>query len=188
MSDYLSAVEARIEAVLSQGRGVDGALGPEAQNRAITAGTFRKQPDNADMNDPFMPPELFDRGYVLRFRSMIDAPFANNPYQGPQFREVGLRVMVGYLYGAALSAIVDPRGTEVAATAVLRADRRAISDAYRIDRALRFGPLRGLDTDPGMVECRRINSEWVDLGGGRSLGVTDFALVLQSDELSAYGP
>ena len=35
MSDYLSAVEARIEAVLSQGRGVDGALGPEAQNLSL---------------------------------------------------------------------------------------------------------------------------------------------------------
>ena len=31
--------------------------------RAITAGTFRKQPDNAAMDDPSMPPELYDRGY-----------------------------------------------------------------------------------------------------------------------------
>lgn len=188
MSDYLSAVEARIDAVLAQGRGVDGALGTEAQARAIAAGTFRKQPDNADMSDPSMPPELFDRGYFLRFRSLRDAPTPNNPYQNPQFRTVGLRVSVGYLYGAALSAIVDPRGSEVAATAVLRADRRAISDALRIDRALRFSPLVGLDTDPSIVECRRTTSEWIDLSGGRSLGITDFDLVLESDELSAYGP
>lgn len=188
MSDYLSAVETRINAILAQGRGVDGSLGPEAQARAITAGTFRVQPDNAAMDDPSMPPELFDRGYVLRFLGLADAPYPNNPYQGPQFRTVTLRVIVGYLYGAALPALVDAQGSETQATAVLRADRRAISDGLRIDRALRFPPLRGLDTDPVMVECRRTSTEWQDLTGGRSLGVTTFDLVLQSDELSAYGP
>jgi hypothetical protein len=97
-------------------------------------------------------------------------------------------VIVGYLYGAALPALVDAQGTETQGTAIYRADRRAISDGLRIDRALRFPPLRGLDTDPVMVECRRLSTEWQDLAGGRSLGITTFALVLQSDELSAYGP
>lgn len=188
MSDYLSAVESRLDAILAQGRGTDGALGPEAQARAIAAGTFRKQADNAALDDPSFPPEAFDRGYVLRFVGLADAPGPNNPYQSPQFRTVTLRVIVGYLYGAALPALVDAQGTETQGTAIYRADRRAISDGLRIDRALRFPPLRGLDTDPVMVECRRLSTEWQDLTGGRSLGTTTFALVLQSDELSAYGP
>lgn len=188
MSDYLSAVESRIDAILAQGRGVDGSLGPEAQARAIPAGTFRAQSDNAALEDASFPAEAFDRGYVLRFVSLADAPGPNNPFQGPQFRTVTLRVAVGYLYGSPTSALADAQGSETQATAVLRADRRAISDGLRIDRALRFPPLRGLDTDPVMVECRRVSTEWQDLTGGRSLGITTFALVLQSDELSAYGP
>ena len=188
MSDYLSAIETRIDAILAQGRGVDGSLGPEAQARAIPAGTFRAQSDNSALDDPSFPAEAFDRGYVLRFTNLADAPSPNNPYQGPQFRTVTLRVIVGYLYGVAVVPLVDAQGSETQGASVYRADRRAISDGLRIDRALRFPPLRGLDTDPVMVECRRLTTEWQDLAGGRSLGITTFALVLQSDELSAYGP
>lgn len=186
--DYLSQVETRIDAVLAEGRGVAGELGTEAQLRAIPVGIFRKQPDNADMSDLSMPPELFDRGYFLRFLILTDSPDSNNPYQSVQFRTISLRVTVGYVYGASSTQFVDAQGTETKAVAALRADRRAISDGNRIDRALRFAPLRGLDTDPVMVEVQRTTSDWVDLGGGRSLCHTNFSLVLQSDENRSYGP
>ena len=71
---------------------------------------------------------------------------------------------------------------------VFRADRRALSDGWRIERALVFPDLRGLDTDPVMVVCSRTATQWQDLGGGRSLGITTLDLVLQANELSAYGP
>jgi hypothetical protein len=188
MSDYLSTVETRIDAVLAQGRGVDGALGTEAQARAIAAGTFRRQSDNAALDDPSFPAEAFDRGYVLRFTTATPDPTTNNPYQSPQFSRLSLVVTVGYLYGAALPALIDAQGTETQAASVFRADRRALSDGWRIERALGFAPLRGLDTDPVMVVCSRVSTQWQDLGGGRSLGITTMELVLQADELSAYGP
>jgi hypothetical protein len=187
-TDYLSAVEARIDAILADGRGVNGALGTEAQARAIAAGTFRRQSDNAALDDPSFPAEAFDRGYVLRFTAASPDPATNNPYQSPQFSRLTLVVTVGYLYSAALPALVDAQGTETQAAAVFRADRRALSDGWRIERALVFPPLRGLDTDPAMVVCSRVATQWQDLGGGRSLGITTMELVLQADELSAYGP
>ena len=188
MSDLLSAIETRLDAILADGRGVDGALGAAAQARAITAGTFRRQADNAALDDPSFPAEAFDRGYTLRFTSAAPEPATNNPFQTPQFSRIALVITVGYLYGAALPALVDAQGSETQAASVYRADRRALSDGWRIERALVFPDLRGLDTDPVMVVCSRVSTTWQDLGGGRSLGVTTMDLVLQADELSAYGP
>ena len=166
--DYLSAVEARLDAILASGRGVNGALGSAAQARAITAGTFRRQSDNAALDDPSFPAEAFDRGYTLRFTAAAPDPATNNPFQTPQFSRITLVVTVGYLYSAALPAFVDAQGTET--------------------QALVFPDLRGLDTDPVMVVCSRTATQWQDLGGGRSLGITTLDLVLQADETSAYGP
>jgi hypothetical protein len=187
-TDYLSAIEARLDAILASGRGTDGSLGTEAQARAIAAGTFRRQSDNAALDDPGFPAEAFDRGYTLRFTAAAPDPATNNPYQSPQFSRLTLVVTVGYLYSAALPALVDAQGSETQAAAVFRADRRALSDGWRIERALVFPALRGLDTDPVMVVCSRVATQWQDLGGGRSLGITTMELVLQADELSAYGP
>lgn len=186
--DYLSAVSARINAVLSQGRGVDGALGSDAQIRAIPTGTFRAQSDNAALDDPAFPAEAFDRGYVLRFLTAQDDPTPNNPYQTPQFDRIQLVVTVGYAYSVGTQNVVDAVGTETQPVAALRPDQRAVSDGRRIKRALEFSDLRGLDTDPAMVEMTRGTTAWQDLGGGRSLGVTTFAMVLQSNINTAYGP
>lgn len=186
--DYLSAVEARLDAILADGRGVDGSLGADAQARAITAGTFRRQSDNAALDDPSFPAESFDRAYVLRFVEAAPTPSTNNPFQSPQFQRITLVVSVGYFSAAAQQAIVDNRGTETQAGAIYRADRRAQSDGWRIERALVFPDLRGLDTDPVMVECSRRGTSWQDLGGGRSLGVTTLDMVLQATVTSAYGP
>ena len=187
-NDYLSAVSDRINAVLSQGRGADGSLGTEAQTRSIAVGTFRAQADNAALDDPAFPAEAFDRGYVLRFITAVDDPTPNNPYQTPQFDRVQLVVTVGYAYSVGTSNVIDNVGTETQAGAALRPDQRAISDGRRIKRALEFSDLRGLDTDPAMVEMTRGTTTWQDLGGGRSLGVTTFAMVLQSSITTAYGP
>ena len=187
MSDYLSAVETRLRALLFEGRGTDGSLGSDAQARAITAGVFREVPTNARLDDGSYPAEQFDRALSLRFTTIAPDPSPNNPYSSPQFDRVGLEITAGYIYGEATS-FVDAQGTESASSAALRADRRAISDARRISIALTFSPLRGLDTDPVMVECHMVSSSPIDLGGGRYTQTTTFALVLQSTVTSAYGP
>lgn len=184
-TDYLSAVETRLHAILHEGRGTDGTLGTEAQTRALPAGTFRRQADNADLRDAAMPAETFDRGYVLRFTAAQDAT-TGNPYQTPQFKTVRLEIFVGYLYGAAYQAFLDAQGTETQEGQRYRADRRAISDGVRIARALRFRDLRGVDTDPVIVRCGDASTQWVDLGGGRSLGVTTIEMTLESNELTDY--
>ena len=105
--DYLSAVEARLDAILASGRGVNGALGSAAQARAIAAGTFRRQSDNAALDDPSFPAEAFDRGYTLRFTAAAPDPATNTPFQTPQFSRITLVVTVGYIYSAALPALDD---------------------------------------------------------------------------------
>lgn len=185
--DYLSEVEARIRAILFDGRGTDGALGPEAQARAIAAGTFRPAADNAALSDSSYPGEQFDRAVSTRFAAVTD-DVVNNPYSSPQWERLTLEITVGYQYGQASTAFVDPQGNETAAVQRYRPDRRGIGDSRRIKQALEFNDLRGLDTDPVMVMCLRGDARGVDLGGGRYLTVNTFALVLQSVVTDPYGP
>ncbi len=95
---------------------------------------------------------------------------------------------MGYQYGAASEAFVDPQGNETAAVQKYRADRRAIGDSRRIKQALEFNDLRGLDTDPVMVMCTRERGAGTDLGGGKYVMTNTFALVLQSVVTDPYGP
>lgn len=186
--DFFTPIENRLQAILADGRGVDGSLGAEAQARAIVAGTFRRPSDNSDLADPNQPPETFDRGFVIRFRNIMSEPGTANPYNMPQFHRVDVAVSVGYLYSAGVANAVNPKGTETANGAAVRPDRRALSDGRRIERAIRFGPLRGSDTNPSMIAAFDFATAWQDLGGGRSLGVTTFTLQVESDETTAYGP
>lgn len=188
MSDLYSAVETRIHEVLADGRGVDGSLGTEAQLRAIAAGQFRRATDNAPLDDPNFPAEAFDTGYVIRFDASRDDPAPHNPMQAPQFMASAFTVLVGYVESAGLVGYVNARGSEVAATAVQRAQARALSDGMRIKRALEFAPLRGLDTDPSMVEVTLQSTDLQPLGGGRLVMAVRFRLVIEYDETTAYSP
>lgn len=185
--DYLSEVEARIRAVLLEGRGTDGTLGPAAQARAIGAGTFRAAAENAALTDPSYPGEQFDRAISTRFADTTD-DIVNNPYSSPQWERITLEISVGYQYGAASTAFIDPQGNETAAVQRYRADRRGVGDSRRIKQALEFNDLRGLDTNPIMVNCTRVRGAGTDLGGGRYVMVNTFELVLQSDVNNPYGP
>lgn len=188
MADLYSQVDARLNAILQEGRGADGSLGSEVQLRALPAGSFRHATDNAPLTDPQFPAEAFDCGYVLRYDASTDDPAPNNPYQTPQIERSVLSVLVGYVQGAGMTGFVYTRGSEVAATCVTRAPQRALSDAWRIKRALEFGPLRGADTDPVMVECTRLDDSVDDLGGGRLLLTVRFRLVIQASATTSYAP
>lgn len=188
MADLYSQVETRLNAILQDGRGASGGLGPEVATRAISAGQFRRATDNAPLTDPQFPAEAFDCGYVLRFDASTDDPTPNNPYQSPQIERSVLSVLVGYVQSAGNVGFVYTRGSEVAATCVTRAQARALSDAMRIKRAIEFGPLRGVDTDPVMIEATRLDDDVADLGGGRLLLTVRFRLVIQYNTTSAYAP
>lgn len=185
--DYLSEVESRIRAVLFEGRGTDGSLGADAQARSIAAGVFRPAAEASPLTDPAYPGEQFDRAVSLRFTAVVDDT-TNNPYSSPQWERVTMNVNVGYQYGAASTAFVDPQGAETQAVQKFRPDRRGINDSRRIKQALEFNDLRGLDTDPIMVRCERTTGDGADLGGGRYVMTTTFDLVLQSVVTDPYGP
>ena len=185
--DYLSEVETRLRAILFQGRGADGTLGPDAQARAIAAGVFREAAEASPLTDPSYPAEQFDRALSVKFTSVTDDT-TNNPYSSPQWERVTLEVVAGYQYGAASTSFVDPQGAETAAVQKYRPDRRAVNDSRRIKQALEFNDLRGLDTDPVMVRCQRTTGTGADLGGGRYTMTTTFELVLQSVVTDPYGP
>jgi len=188
--DLLKPIEDRIVAILSQGRGTNGALGADALARSIAAGFFRPVDEGADLRDPGMPAEVFDRGFRMDWSGSRDDPATNNSQQSILIESYTLRLTVGYLYSEVASAVIAATATETRATAVNRWTARALSDARNVKRAVEQPELfRGAPTiDPTPVEATRISSDVMDLGGGRALCVSTFNVVVQSNQDSGYLP
>lgn len=189
MATLLSAVEARLDAVLAQGRGADGSLGADAQARAIAANQFRKAPEGAPLRDPEVPGESFDRGYSWEWRSIGDEPTTNNPLHVPQFRRCLVDLTVGYAFGANASGFVRTLGSETGTAGVRRARQRALEDGERIARALVFPDLTRGGTDPVIVGVLRESATVSEaIGPGRVVSVTTYVVLIQYDATTSYAP
>lgn len=191
MTALLTGLRSRIDAILSEGRGVDGSLGAQAQIRAIPAGAFRGTPDNCPLTDAQLGAESVDRAYAVTFLSSSDDPLTNRVLSSAQVRTVVVVLDVGYVYGQ-LAAFVHPwpGSTESASTVVWQASQRAISDAERIKRALCFfGLYQHSGDDPAIVSIARNGaSQVVDLGAGRLSCRTLFDVMIQLDVTEDYDP
>ena len=191
MTVLLAGVTARVDAILSQGRGADGSLGTPAQVRSIPAGVFRPSPNNAPLTDERVGTESFDRAYRREELTIQDEPYANNTLSSSQLRVMRVALDVGYVYGQASAFIHTwPGSTESAATVIWEARSRAISDAERIKRALCFQPLyQGASDDPVIVCITREGAtEFQDLGAGRLIARTVFSVTLELDVSQDYDP
>lgn len=180
-----------MDAILAQGRGADGSLGSPAQDRSIPSGAFRASPRNAPLADPQVGTESFDRAYRVEELSIGDPPYAFNTLSSAQLRVLRLALDVGYVYGEA-SAFIHawPSSKESAATVIWEARQRAISDAERIKRALTFRALYQDASDDPIIVCitRDGDTQIMDLGAGRLVARTVYAVTLQLDVTQDYDP
>lgn len=184
MAALLTGFRARVLDIVCSGRGVDGSLGPVAQNRAIVANRFRPSPNNAPLES--VGAESFDRAVRVAPQAIGDAPFANNELSSAQLRVVRVFFDVGYVQGAT-PAFVDTKGGEVAATVQYTARERAISDAETIKRALTLPALyQDSSDDPALVEIHRDGASEVTDLGDRIVCRTVYFVTLQLNATTAY--
>lgn len=191
MSNAFLTMESRLYAILCDGRGADGTLGPDALAKSIPAGRFRRAKDSSPLGDPTYPPDLFDRAVRVEWLADADEPSPNNPMDDPQHRLASVAISHGVLYGTALAAFLALTGAEVASTVVLQPKPRALNDAMRAQRALACPSLLrgGTALDPQPLACVREGATTLeDLGEGRMLAVTNYSLLYVSDNAQAYDP
>lgn len=184
MTALLTGFRTRVLDILCNGRGVNGALGVPAQQRAIAANRYRPSPSNAPLEA--VGTESFDRSVRVAPQSIGDTPFANNELSSAQLRVLSVFIDVGYVQGAT-SAFVDAKGGEVAATVQYTARERAVSDAEMIKRALTFPALyQDMSDDPMIVEIHRDGrSEIMDMGD-RIICRTVYSVTLQLNATTTY--
>jgi hypothetical protein len=178
MSDFLDPIEAWIVGRMEQGTG----------SRPLTSGRFRRSASNAPLRDLNYPPNIFDRGYELEWQSDEDFGAPYNAKDGAANRLVMLAMNIGYVSGPGASGNVDTTGSEVAATAVLNARKRAISEAAMIQRAFMSDPT----SSSGGVEWAMMKRDGAtaieDLGGGRILSVTRWPILVTIDPATNHSP
>lgn len=191
MSGYLDEIEARMAAVLCDGRGADGTLGTDAQGRAIPAGRFRWTRDGVSQRDPAIPDAERDHALSFDWTSAADSPDDSNEIDGDAIRHVRLELLVAYVEGPALAQLAFPSpGTgETKAAAVANARKRALSDAERIRRALCFPSLFGGGTAPEIIGCSREGASTIErLTSGVLLCATTYLLILAVPMGSDFDP
>lgn len=189
MAGYLDAIEARLRAVLESARGADGSLGATAQQYAIAAGTYRPTPDRAPLR-AVTEPTLYDLAYELEWADDDDsARYARNPLDNNYPTDARLRVHLGCLAGAGRDGQAFLNGTEVAATVVLAARRRALGHARRIANALTCFDLVLGGTAPEISDARNDGPTTTeDLGDGRVLATVPLRLLLWVDATQSLVP
>ena len=192
MAFPLAPVRARVEAIVLGALGADGSLGPDAARVALgpivdpvtlaSKPRFQPAPKHAFLRDPGVPAGAVDRAVEFTWPRMGGTPGPSNPYMLVQHRMARLIVSIGYVYGPSLAPQVYLWPNEVAAAVVELPSDRAQGDGERLTTALEFPGLyeAAPATDPYIYGItRESDTEWVDLTGGRSLGVTAFRIALR---------
>lgn len=191
MAQYLDDVFDRIHAVLCEGRGADGSLGTTAQERSIAAGQFRRPSSDASLRDPQYPGGDFDTAVCIQWDGSKDEPGISNEMDPSALTTERCTILVGYLYGTALSGMIRARGSESSSTVALNWRRRAGGDARRIKQALCWHDLTSgtLGNGVSIVAVRRQGESTLeDLGEGRALSVTTYEITLSTPRGSSLNP
>ena len=192
MADLYYALRTRIEAIVVNGRGADGSLGPDALSKSIPVGRFRSAVKNAPLDDADFPAGSFDRSIRVDWLSVIDDNAGvNNPLDNPHFYLARISVSTAVVYGPELTAFVDPTNTELASSSVVEAQERILNDAHRVARALACPTLirDSADADPVPLSCVREGETTLrDVGNGRMISQTVYSLRFQTNNADANDP
>lgn len=189
MSNPYLALRTRVEDILFNGRGADGSLGADAQNKSIPVGRFRTSVDNAPVRG--VPSSWTDRAVRLDWRSMGYDGLVPNPLDGPQIKVARVLVSHAVVYGADNAGQVVAASGETPATVVLQSQERALMDADRIIRALQCPSLirDTADTNPVPLACTMDGECVLDDGGdGRMYASSQFVLRYQVDNADNNDP
>jgi len=190
MTTAFETLRQRIFDIIVSGRGADSSLGPDALQKSIPTGRFRASTDRSPLQDPSYPATTFDRAVHLEWVSDEDDA-DNNPLTSPQFMLARITISHGIYYGTGVSAFLSAATGETRATVALTPQERGLNDALRIKRALACPDLLrgGTTIDPVPLGCTREGAtSLVDLGGGRLLVVTQYALRYQTSNTTSYDP
>lgn len=149
--------DARVEAILCGGRGVDGTLGAEAQARALATGIFRRA--WSPLTDPGLAPEVFSRGVHVQWLSE-ETDAGLNPRDGQRLTAARFELTAGYVGGTAQAAQdlthVVPGSDEATSVIARNPTLYALSDARRITIALEWPALYQDASDTHvLVDLRR---------------------------------
>jgi len=177
VSDVLAGVVDRLDAILRLGRGADGSLGADAQARALAVQHFRKGVEGLSLRDPNYPLGAYDRSYSLEWTAMESTEEFNGASSN-FISTYNCNLLLGHLYGKGHSGLLKLLGSEVALTVCLQGTQRALSDATRVARALRFGPIHGADTDPVIVGIALGGTVQVEDLADRTITTIPLALTL----------
>lgn len=176
-----NSVRARVLAVVCEGLGADGALGPDALARSIPADEFHPAGRDTPLRGNSYAAEDFDRAVQVRWLSILDEPEESNELDPNALRIARFEVLVGYLTASVLAPQAQLLGSEAMEDAVAEWTDRAIDDAERIKRALCFAQLScGALATARLVGFAREGSTVTDdsVGEGRGLAITTYRVTL----------
>lgn len=191
MTSAFATLEGRLYDIMVNGRGANGSLGSDAQAKSIPVGRFRQARMNAPLRDTTYPSVDFDRAVFVEWLADADDPTINNPIDNPQHRVARVAICNAVTYGNAVTDFLVLSGTESAATVIDQPRQRALNDSARLQRALGNPDLLrgGTVLDPVPLACVREGGTTIeDMGGGRMLATTVYALRYQMDNATAYDP
>ena len=191
MTSAFATLETRLYDIMVNGRGANGSLGTDALAKSIPVGRFRQARMNAPLRDITYPSVDFDRAVFVEWLADADDPTINNPIDNPQHRVARVAICNAVTYGNAVTDFLVLSGTESAATVIDQPRQRALNDSARLQRALGNPDLLrgGTVLDPVPLACVREGGTTIeDMGGGRMLASTVYALRYQMDNASAYDP
>jgi hypothetical protein len=191
VSTMYEILRQRLVDIICNGRGADGALGADAQQKSIPLGTFRPAADRAPLTDPTYPASQFDSAFDVQWIAEDDDGATNNPLDSTQIVKATITIRNAVVYGTGVSGFVSPHGAEVRATVALQPQERALAMAARIRRAVENPDLLrgGTALDPTPLACVREGQTTLqDLGAGRLLAVTYYSYRFQFDNTASYAP
>lgn len=190
MSWLLSTIDARVVEILESARGADGALGTGAQARSLAAGQFRRSAEAVPLTDAAYPRERADRAYDLAYQSWRDDPLPANPLDGAQVVRIAVDLRIGWVYGSATPAMAVAVSSETTTADVLAVRRRALSEAWRVVRALTFPDLVKDSGSPvAILTCQAAGPTTLDdPGRGYLLSVSPLEFWLEATTSAAFAP
>ncbi len=188
MTDVLTPIEERLDAILKGGRGTDGSLGVDALDRSITYSVYRRSADGASLRDVSYPLNQFDRVYAFEWSAQEPDEGSANEVDAVALVRFELRLLLGHVYGVGHVAMLRTFGGEAAATAALRPRARSGGDVTRLRRALCHYALHGNDTSPAIVSIAQAGAATIEDLGDRILTTLPLAVLLEVSRMAEYAP
>lgn len=173
-----AAIQARLRAVTCDGWGADGALGAEAQARAIQAGRFRWS--TVPLSD-VVAASAFHRAVHFDWIGERDHLTEDNEQHATALRIITVDLQLGYLHSSQGSNLGHTVSGEDLDALIAEGSMNATGDGVDLRRALCFPQLTmsAPVLTPALCNVSRVGGAATrDLGGGRRILSQTFELTV----------